>query len=291
MITRAMTGFSLLCLLAAAVLHALANVLLKQGRDKLAFTWWILFASALVGVPLAWLRGGVDASAWSWIVASGLIEAAYFVVLGRAYSHGDLSQVYPVARGSAPLFTLVWATTLLGERPSALGLVGVATVVAGLYLINLPTLSDWRRPIAGFRSPAMRWALITGVAISVYSVVDKRGVKNVDPLAYLGLALTVAWIAITPQWLFASRRTALVDEVRSVPLGRIGGGRLVLVTAGALCGFAAYTRQMRVIPMGLLEITSENRSLGWLRCSDLGKTDFSLVPRTWTDIPRVPLRA
>src|SRR5262245_15414986 len=96
---------SLLLLLLAAFLHAAANAFLKQGRDKLAYTWWMLGASSVLGVPLLLLTGAPgDATGWILVMASGLLEAIYFVALSRAYSLGDLSQVYPLARGSAPLF-------------------------------------------------------------------------------------------------------------------------------------------------------------------------------------------
>jgi drug/metabolite transporter (DMT)-like permease len=270
-----MNGFTLGLLAAAAVLHAIANVVLKQARDKLAFTWWILGVSALVGVPIACSRGGVDRGVWAQVVASGLLEAVYFATLARAYALGDLSQVYPIARGSAPLFTLVWATWLLGERPSALGIAGVATVVAGLYLVNLPSLSAWRRPLAGLASPVMRWSLVTGVAISAYSIVDKIGVRSADPLSYLCVALTIAWIAMSAQWLSASRRAALVAEVRG------GAGRLALVAGGALAGLFAYTLVLAAMRRSPVSYVSAVREMSvvlgaWIGVRFLGERGGAL---------------
>src|SRR5512143_1582037 len=153
-----MTAVSLLLLVLAAVLHALSNALIKLSRDKLAFTWWMLTASAIIGFPLIFFVGQPQAIGWLIVVVSGLIEAIYFITLTRAYALGDLSQVYPIARGSAPLFVLLWALLLLGERPTPIGVGGIFIVVLGLYLVNLPSLSDWKRPLFGFRSPAARWA-------------------------------------------------------------------------------------------------------------------------------------
>src|SRR5437016_13751829 len=126
---------SLLLLLVAAFLHAAANALLKQARDKLAYTWWMLGTSSVLGVPLLLTGLPKDAISWALVIVSGLLEAVYFAALSRAYSLGDLSQVYPLARGSAPLFIVAWAALFLDERPSAPGLCGVLTVVLGLYLI------------------------------------------------------------------------------------------------------------------------------------------------------------
>ena len=83
----------------------------------------------------------------------------------------------------------------------------------GLYLVNLSALSEWKRPLLGFRSPAARWALLTGLLISIYSAIDKVGMRYVDPLPYLYLFLVVTWIALAAQWLNPDRRLALRAEV------------------------------------------------------------------------------
>jgi drug/metabolite transporter (DMT)-like permease len=230
---------SLVLLLVTAVFHACVNLLLKQARDKLAFTWWLLGTSSVLWAPLLWFGGPHDATGWALVTASGLLEAAYFVTLSRAYSLGELSQVYPIARGSAPVFLAVWSGLFLHEERSAAGLGGIAAVVAGIYLINLPSFSDWKRPLAGFREAATRWALLTGLFISAYTTVDKVGIEHVDPRSYLVLILSVGWLVLTPQWLHPGRRQALLDEV--MPPGTKGLSRVWLrVLAGAVLGNAAY---------------------------------------------------
>src|SRR5512147_2514945 len=116
-----MTLLSLALLILAAVLHASSNVLIKLSHDKLAFTWWMLTASAIIGLPLIFFIGQAQPMGWLTVIVSGLIEAIYFITLTRAYALGDLSQVYPIARGSAPLFVLLWALLFLGERPTPIG--------------------------------------------------------------------------------------------------------------------------------------------------------------------------
>jgi len=223
---------TVLLLIAAAVLHATSHALIKSARDKLAFTWWMLGVSSVAGIPLLFSLHGVPAVAWLLVIASALAEAGYFLTLTRGYSQGDLSQVYPIARGSAPLFTLLWATALLGERPSSGGLAGIALVVVGLYVVGLPSLGEWKKPLAALKQGAARWALATGVLISAYTTVDKVGVRYFAPVVYLYLVLSIAWIALAPQWLRAGRRAALVAEVRARP---------VRAAACSLLGFGAYT--------------------------------------------------
>jgi drug/metabolite transporter (DMT)-like permease len=230
---------SLLLLLVAAFLHAAANALLKQAHDKLAYTWWMLGVSSVLGVPLLWAGLPRESTGWGLVVISGLLEAIYFISLSRAYSLGDLSQVYPLARGSAPLFIVAWAALYLGERPSAAGLGGVLTIVLGLYLINLPSLAPWARPLSSANPPAQRWALLTGLLISAYATIDKLGVQHVAPAAYLVMILAVAWVALAPQWLSAARRQALLNEVWAPKQGQATWPRLRIVL-GALFGTTAY---------------------------------------------------
>jgi drug/metabolite transporter (DMT)-like permease len=249
-----MTLFSLALLVLAAVLHALSNALIKLSRDKLAFTWWMLTASAIIGLPLIFFVGQPQPIGWLLIIVSGLIEAVYFITLTRAYSLGDLSQVYPVARGSAPLFVLLWALIFLGERPTPIGVIGILTVVIGLYLVNLPSLADWKRPLLGMRSAAARWALLTGLLISIYSSIDKVGMRYVDPLPYLYLFLVVAWLALSAQWLHPDRRSALRAELRvdrrkvllsAAAVALLGGGAYALVLAALRLSPVSYVSPVR----------------------------------------------
>ncbi len=251
-----MTLFSLVLLLAAALLHALSNALIKQSRDKLAFTWWMLTMWAVIGLPLLFFAGQPQPIGWLIILASGLVEAVYFITLTRAYALGDLSQVYPVARGSAPLFVLLWALLFLGERPSPLGVGGILLVVCGLYLVNLPSLADWKRPLLGFQAAAVRWALSTGLLISIYSAIDKVGVRYVDPLPYLYLFLFVTWIALAAQWLSPDRRPALLAELQP-DIKR----RLLHAASVALLGAGAYGLVLAALRMSPVSYVSPVREL------------------------------
>jgi drug/metabolite transporter (DMT)-like permease len=255
---------SLGLLLGAAVLHAAVNALMKRARDKLAFTWWMLGASCVLCAPLLlsvnspddstnWPRVGInlphDATGWQLVAASGLLEAVYFVSLSRAYSLGDLSLVYPIARGSAPLFIAAWAGLFLFERPTAGGVCGILIIVVAIYLINLTSLSAWKRPLSGLKEPALRWALLTGVLISAYFIVDKVGTKHVDPVAYVVLIMAVAWLALSVLWLHPDRRRALLREIGAGE--EAGPSRPVLrVFLGAAFGTGAYMLVLRVLRDG-----------------------------------------
>lgn len=249
---------SLLFLLCAAVLHATANALMKQSRDKMAFTWWMLTVFCVLWAPALWFLPKVEATAWWLVIGSGVLEAIYFFTLTRAYSLGDLSIVYPIARGSAPLFLLLWATSILHERPSAVGVGGILAIVGGLYLINLPSLSAWSRPLHAFRSSASRWALVTGLLISCYSAVDKRGVQYFPPWLYVYLILLVCWICLSIQWLFRNRRRAMIAEVTNSDAKR---RRIWLpIVASSLSGTFGYLlvlAAMRISPVSYIGAVRE----------------------------------
>jgi drug/metabolite transporter (DMT)-like permease len=266
-----MALLSLAFLVMAAGLHALSNALIKSSRDKLAFTWWMLTANAIIGLPLLFFVGRPQPIGWLIILVSGLIEAVYFITLTRAYALGDLSQVYPLARGSAPLFVLVWALIFLDERPTPIGVGGIFIVVIGMYLVNLPKLADWNRPLLGLRSAAARWALLTGLLISIYSSIDKVGMRYVDPLPYLYLFLVVTWVALSAQWLHPDRRAALRAEVQ---IDR----RRVLATAAAVAilGSSAYALVLAALRLSPVSYVSPVRELSvvvgaWIGVRFLGE--------------------
>jgi uncharacterized membrane protein len=223
---------SLLLLLLAAALHASTNLLMKKSQDKMAFAWWMLGAFCVPALPVLFFLPNVPSIAWYIAIGSGLLEAIYFVTLTRAYTSGDLSLVYPIARGSAQLFLLLWAVLFLKERPSSTGIAGIAAIIVGLYFINLPSIHAWSRPLHAFRTTASRWALLTGVLISSYTAIDKIGVRYFHPFVYIFLILFVCWICLSIQWLMPDRRIPLKNE----PQNR----RWLWIIVAAIFGTAGY---------------------------------------------------
>src|SRR5438132_14298866 len=132
---------AILLLLIAAVVHSGWNLLAKKSTDKQAFLWLGLIASVVIfGVPAWYLYSPIPAAGWLLILFSGSLEAVYFLLLSRAYQQGDLSLVYPLARGSAPLFVTLFAFAFLGERAVAGGTAGILLIVGGIYVLHLKSL-------------------------------------------------------------------------------------------------------------------------------------------------------
>lgn len=206
--------------LAAAVLHAAWNALLKTSGDPLRTAVRLqAIGTAILGpvALLAWLgpagRPGVPPEVLALIVVSSVLEAAYFVFLAAAYRRGDLSLVYPLARGSAPMLAVLVGLGLLGERLAPIGTAGVVLLLAGLLLTSRP----WRvlRDAGAGDRGAVGFALLTGAAIAAYSAVDRVGVRLVEPWLY-GALLAAATSGMLVVTYAAGRRLGLVGVAASV---------------------------------------------------------------------------
>jgi uncharacterized membrane protein len=175
--------------LGAAFLHAGWNVLLAGARDTQSSTAGLLiWGVALLAAP-ALVTGGVSASALPYIAASAVFELAYFVLLARAYEGGEVSVVYPVARGSAPVVVLVFSAIALNEGVPAGAVAGVLAVGAGVLLVGLGAL----RTEAGTKNALplrdVWFGLAIGAVIASYTLIDSEGVERADPIAYLALVV------------------------------------------------------------------------------------------------------
>jgi uncharacterized membrane protein len=214
----------------AAVLHVAWNVLLKTAGDPLRAAAIGMTAAAAVIVPAAaigWLAIGrppIPPEAIVLGLASGVLEAAYFGSLAAAYRRGDLSVVYPIARGTAPLLAVAVGIGILGERLGTAGIVGVGALLVGLLSLQRP----WRFLRAAGRGSgdtAIAFALATGVMIASYSAVDRVGSRLVEPWLYAGLiwAFCVVflwvWVAIAGRLGGATPTDASPLNVRRAAIG------------------------------------------------------------------------
>lgn len=186
--------FALILALLAAVIHATWNVLVKTSDNPLRVLAWAMAGVTVVSiVPAAgvwWLVGrpGLPALAWLLLGISAVLETIYVTLLSDAYQRGEISVVYPIARGTAPLLAVAAGLLSLGERLNLLQLAGVACVLAGIWAV--------RRPAEG---PAVRLAILTGITIAAYSVVDRVGVRLGPPLLY-SFALMVVTSILVMAW-------------------------------------------------------------------------------------------
>ena len=219
-----MDPFVIALVLVSAGLHVAWNVRLKSAGDPLrAATVGLLAASVGIvpaGIAAWWLSGrpALPVEGVALALVSGVIEAVYFVLLSAAYRRGDLSVVYPIARGTAPLLAVVVGVGLLGEQLGVAGSIGVAFLLIGFLILQRP----WQAVRGRGLDPSVAFALATGVSIATYTAIDRVGTRLIDPVTYAailwvtGALLLVLWIRfVAGGGVFAGGR----EQIRYAAIG------------------------------------------------------------------------
>lgn len=206
--------------LGAAVLHACWNLLLARAPDTMAATAVALVAAIAVFAPVAALVRDVEPQAWPYLGATAFLQLVYFVLLTAAYGRAEMSFVYPVARGAAPVVVLVAGVLLLGDDVTALQALGVVVIATGVLLVRGPRSRATTRDLL--------LALAVAGSIASYTLLDKRGIVHAHPISYLELSMipaTLAYLGIA----WARRGRAALRRAIGIPA----------VVAG-LASFTAY---------------------------------------------------
>ena len=199
------TAFALIIL--AGLIHAGWNIVAKKAGGDSRFAFFTAVLMMLFWAPLGWWVGRSVVPLWGvreWVFigVSGVLHVLYYVILLRGYRKADLTVVYPLARGSGPLLSSLVAIMLLGEQITALGLLGIAGVVGGVFLIagGPGLLRAAHDPQARARvHKGIAYGLLTGLFIASYTVVDGYAVKVLlmSPILidYMGNFVRVAVLA------------------------------------------------------------------------------------------------
>jgi len=170
----------LVLILVSAGLHALVNILTKRARDKYAMRLLIGVFSSLAVVPALFFVPLPHGIAVWLLLATAFVHAFYELFLVKSYESAAFSAVYPVARGTGPLFTTIGAIFLLHEHPALIQIAGILLVCGGVIAIGFS-----HRTSDGIRS-GLAYALATGVTIGCYTLIDASGVRSVaNPLSYV----------------------------------------------------------------------------------------------------------
>ncbi|MBO9151620.1 DMT family transporter [Chitinophaga sp. GCM10012297] len=174
-----MSTLSLILVVTAAVLHALWNLLTKQVKGGLIFFWLVSLFSAIIFLPFLLnelLRAPVQLSqvALTMALGSGLLHIFYFVALQAGYRKGDLSVVYPVARGAGPVFAVTGAVLLFGERPGIGAVTGFVLIIGGVCALTGFKAGEEGKPVR----QGVYFGLLTGLFIAAYTLWDKAAVAD-----------------------------------------------------------------------------------------------------------------
>lgn len=162
-----MNQYAALLMLASGAAHAIVNAILKSGEDKMSSRALIDGSSAALVLPLAFVVP-LPHGAWAWLLASFAVHLAYLICVIKAFEGADMSAVYPIMRGTAPVLAALASVAWLGDSISVGVAVGVGLVSAGTALV-----AWWNAP----SRHALLWALATGATIAAYTVIDAKGVR------------------------------------------------------------------------------------------------------------------
>ena len=210
-----MSSIAVALILCSAVMHATWNALARRSDSPYAFFFAFNLTSLIIWLPVA-LTAGWDESLTLGdllvVTLSGSLQVAYFVLLAAAYRAGELSLVYPIARGTSVALVPVAGLILFGERPTTAGWIGIAATLAGIAIVAAATGSLSRRFGGNGRGALL--ALMTGITISAYSLVDNWGVERVNPVVY-GYGLILAAIVLQVPYVIVRRSREVREQFGS----------------------------------------------------------------------------
>jgi drug/metabolite transporter (DMT)-like permease len=233
--------------LLAAVMHAVWNALVKADADRTVALAWVLGVGTVIGVAVAATQPIPIAEAWPWLLGSAATHTLYFTGLLGAYRTGDLGRVYPIARGTAPVLVVIVAAVVAAEVPAWIEVAGIVLVSAGILSLSIGTNRGGgagASTAASDRRRATAFALLTGVTIATYTVLDGTGVRRSgDVLGYTAWTYVVQAPAVLVLVAIAGRaRVATYLRTGAWKRGTAGG--VVAMGAWAIAIWA-----MSVVPI------------------------------------------
>lgn len=198
-----MTTVAFALVLCSALSHATWNFLLKRSAHKVAFlgsATAVAFGVLLIPAVVIAIVNGVGVRGLMLGSVTAVLHAIYGTFLSRGYRQGDLSIVYPVSRGMGLALIPLGAALLLGEHISAVAVLGIALIVAGVYAINIEPHSarDVVQPFRSIWTPAGRAALVTGGVIAAYSLWDKNALDDLSPVPLNQFGMTGLTVILVP---------------------------------------------------------------------------------------------
>ncbi|MDP6043585.1 MAG: DMT family transporter [Dehalococcoidales bacterium] len=199
----------------------------------------ILFRQESIVAPGGW-----------FILGTVLLHALYFVLLGRSYTHADLSLAYPIARGIGPALVPILGAVVLNELVTPFAIVGIVTVIFGIYTVYWWGQLQWlpHDPFKLFRKAGTRYAILTGLINAVQSLWDKVGVSYVNPFLYMYLLAFGSAIVLAPYMVKAKGKvTVLIEGQRNKKITPVAG-LLMFLAYGLILLAMQFTRVSYIIP-------------------------------------------
>ncbi len=246
-----------LAVLGAALLHASWNGLIRVGSNKIGTMLVMTLTQAAIGLVIALSRPWPSQEVWLWLLASGVLHSAYKLLLTFAYEHGDLSRVYPIARGAAPAMVLVAGLAFLTDPMTPFEVLGIAVLVLGILTMARGVFTS------GESLRILPFAFGSALATAGYSIVDGLGARVAgDALMFVGWMFFLDAVFFTPAALWLRGRSVWIAPGRAWVPG----------ATAATASFAAYAIAvwaMTLAPIALVTALRETSILfavliGWL---------------------------
>ncbi|WP_300519690.1 EamA family transporter [Aliiroseovarius sp.] len=244
-----MSLITLLAVLGAALLHASWNALIKTGGDKQIAMLMLTLGHAAIGAMVVLFRPFPATEVWPWLIASGAIHTAYQLFLAYAYEHGDLSRVYPIARGGAPLIVALVGAVVLADVIAAMEYLGVLVLGLGILLMARGVFQD------GESRRLLPFALGSAVATAGYSLVDGMGARlSGDAVGFVAWLLIMSALFYTPVVLVQKGTKVLRAPAKSWAFGAVA-------SAASYLAYAVVVWAMTQAPIALVTALRETSIL------------------------------
>ena len=230
----------------AALLHALWNIIIKSMNNSLVGIAVKVFFQSIIFFPIIFIVPLPQGLTWFYLISSSILHSIYFILLGSMYNRGDMTVIYPIARGCAPVFVTVLSLIFLKDSVSLVGIIGIITVSFGLVLLSLENFKiEMNIKIIGI-------SLFIALIISIYTFTDGAGVRSADMAStyivwnfFLG-----GWISIG--YVFFRNKKELF-ELQLIDLMYI-----LLATIISFTAYAIIIWSMKHIPIGFVSSMRES---------------------------------
>jgi drug/metabolite transporter (DMT)-like permease len=252
-----LSTFVFLAVMGAALLHATWNALIKTGGNKLTSMLIMTIIEGAMGAVVAMTQKLPQGEVWFWVIGSGILHSAYKFFLAFAYEHGDLSRVYPIARGAAPMIVMLVSLLFLSDVISGYESLGIALLGIGILMMARGVFTD------GESRRLVPLALCSAMATAAYSLVDGMGARVAgDAVMFVAWLFVFDVLGFVPMAYALRGRAVFVANRRSWGLGAVAA----LASYGA---YAIAVWAMTQAPIALVAALRETSILfavliGWL---------------------------
>lgn len=256
-----MSALALLLVLTAALVHATWNYFLKKANATRPFWWLVYIITAIITVPALFLYDpdslkNITPIGWLVIALSAPIHVIYGQVLQIGYKKSDYSIVYPTARGTGPLITVLSAVLILGDRPSFWGWIGIILILGAIVLLAMPQKTDKNTQSLRIRS-GIFWGALTGCFIAGYSFCDAWAVQQttgLTPMSFYFPSIAVRALVFAPFIIMHANWKKESKEILTTP--RLQKA-LAVVTVGSPLAYILVLYAMTMAPLAYVAPSRE----------------------------------